>query len=105
MKKITLLFLALSAVAFAGVSTTKGSSTMNTQTTSAKIDVNVTAQILEDLTALKITDTSDVEITAVNFNHEVAAETTSDSLTANLKVIGVGLMGTNTSLTLDNNTQ
>lgn len=104
MKRITLLFLALSSLTLAGVTTTTGpnpTSTPNTEDTGATagINVNVSATVTGETPELIITDASGTPISAVNFNHELeAGEVTNQgeqTLTANLRVKGSALSEAN----------
>lgn len=101
MKKMTLLFLALSAVAFGGTSLTKGANSINTALTSSKIDINVTATVLDNPPSITITDSNGTEISAVNFDHLISAGQTKDTLTANLKVLGKGISSQNLTVSHD----
>lgn len=101
MKKMTLLFLALSAVAFGGTSLTKGANSINTALTSSKIDINVTATVLDNPPSITITDSNGTEISAVNFDHLISAGQTEDTLTANLKVLGKGISSQNLTVSHD----
>lgn len=100
MKRITLLFLALSSLTLAGVTTTTGSNSTNTpappvgsnvSTASASINVNVTATVTGPLD-LVITDANGTPISEVTFDHILKAGQIAgqreQSLTANLRVSG-----------------
>ncbi|MGL4671314.1 hypothetical protein [Cetobacterium sp.] len=73
MKKLTLLFLALSAVAFANTSITRGSNSRNAPT-EATIDVHVTAIITDVDPEFVITDSEGNHISDIYFNHEGTVE-------------------------------
>ncbi|MHA4989714.1 hypothetical protein [Cetobacterium somerae] len=100
MKKFTLLFLALSSLALAGVlDPTIGSNPISTPANdetgaTAGVNVNVTATVTESLD-LVITDLAGIPISDVNFNHVLVAGDVAGqgekSLTANLKVKGTAL--------------
>lgn len=122
MKKITLLFLALSSLTLAAVlAPTTGpnpTSTPNVNGTGATagINVNVSATVTDKETDLVITDLSGTPISAVNFNHVLTAGKVADqgeqTLTTNLKIKGSALTNAGTlvssfdkeSLTLANGT-
>lgn len=122
MKKITLLFLALSSLALARITTTSNpnlTNTTNENTATAGINVNVSATVTATAPELVITDSNGTPISEVNFNHELAAGPLAgqgeQSLTANLRVKGSTLSETNysdkltysfgnSSLTLNNGT-
>lgn len=123
MKRFTLLFLALSSLTFAGVSTTTGNNPIsvdgtgdNNANASAGINVNVSAVVTAGGTELYIADKDGVQISDVNFHHVLKAGTLAGqeetSLTANLLVKGTALAnaGTlehtfrNNKLTLKNTT-
>lgn len=106
MKRITLLFLALSSLALAGVKTTIGPNSNSTETT-AGINVNVSAIVTATDTELVITDSTGTPISEVDFNHILTAgEVTGQgeqSLTADLRVKGSALAPTGTLSTLFGN--
>lgn len=82
MKKITLLFLALSAVAFGKLEST--------------IDVNVSAIVTNGDPSLTITDENGVPISALNFDHYMTAtENAEDTLTRKIRVEGNTLQNDN----------
>ncbi|MGL5349688.1 MAG: hypothetical protein ACRDA0_03870 [Cetobacterium sp.] len=86
MKKLTLLFLALSAVAFgassSSITTKTDSNTVSSN--SAKIDVNVTAVVTDNSTTeFIITDSNGDFISSVNFNHEVTSGDVSKDILTN----------------------
>ncbi|MGL5934479.1 MAG: hypothetical protein ACRCZI_02530, partial [Cetobacterium sp.] len=72
MKRITLLFLALSSLTLAGVSTTTGPNPISTPgkedtSPTAGINVNVSATVTAEDTELVITDASGTPISEVSF--------------------------------------
>ncbi|ERT68953.1 hypothetical protein HMPREF0202_01120 [Cetobacterium somerae ATCC BAA-474] len=90
MKKITLLFLALSSLTLAGVSTTSNPNLTNSVTDSnatASININVTATVTGPLDLI-ITDANGTPISEVTFDHILIAGQGEQSLTANLRVSG-----------------
>lgn len=121
MKKIALLFLALSSLTLAGVSTTNNQNLTNSSTetnATAGININVSATVTAHAPELVITDASGNAISEVNFNHTLTAGSVvgqgEQSLTANLRVKGSTLNEANyltklnsefgsNSLTLANN--
>ncbi|MGL6024533.1 MAG: hypothetical protein ACRC0F_07950 [Cetobacterium sp.] len=112
MKKTALLFLALSAFAFGGASTTGGANTNNTPTSST-VNVNVSATVFSEMPDFIITDSLGAPISSVNFEHilkvgDIAGQV-QETLTTNIRAKGVSLaegtlatkFGTD-SLTLNN---
>lgn len=96
MKRITLLFLALSSLALAGVEIRPGSNFGNTNTTSASsatIDVSVSATVNANPPDLIITDQFGNEVSEVTFNHVLieSEDNATQSLVANLKLKGDAL--------------
>ncbi|WP_418965715.1 hypothetical protein [Cetobacterium sp.] len=74
MKKYSLLFFTLSSFAFAGTSVLPGDNINKTNTlesTSATINVNVTANVIANSTQLVIIDEEGTEISALNFEHNL----------------------------------
>lgn len=74
MKRITLLFLALSSLALAEVDVSGGNNPIKdpgSSRSTAGIDIRVSATVIEKGTELRITDTSNNEISSVTFNHEL----------------------------------
>lgn len=115
MKRFTLLFLALSSLTFAGVSTTSGNNPISTPTTTdpvanptAGINVNVSAVVTAGGTELYIADTNGTQISDVNFHHILQAGSLAGqgdgSLTANLLVKGTALANTGNLTTEFGNT-
>lgn len=109
MKKITLLFLALSSLSLAGVlAPTNGNNPINTPNTdgtgaTAGINVNVSATVTSAETDLVITDLNGTPISEVTFNHVLTAGDVTgqgeQSLTTNLKVKGAALSNAGTLAT------
>lgn len=99
MKRITLLFLALSSLTLAGITTTTGPNPISSPSPTAGINVNVSAIVTGEAPELVITDASGTPISAVNFNHELVAGNVDaqgeKTLTANLRVKGSALSKTN----------
>ena len=98
MKKFALLFLALSSLTLASVTNSNGTNPIKdpaSPTSSAGINVNVTATVIENGTELRITDMDGTEISAVNFNHELVtgdvATQTQQELTQKLLIKGEAL--------------
>ncbi|MGL4652739.1 hypothetical protein [Cetobacterium sp.] len=83
MKKITLLFLALSAVTFSNLK--------------SEIDVTVSAVIAGEAPSITITDENDSPINSLFFDHflEQGEESIENTLSHNLKVTGNTLRGDN----------
>lgn len=117
MKKITLLFLALSSLALAEVNNSSGNNPIKdpaSPTSTAGINVNVSATVIAKDTELRITDTNGNEISAVNFNHELVTGSVvgqnQQNLTQNLLIKGDALASNGTitgsftisTLTLEN---
>lgn len=107
MKRFTLLFLALSSLTFAGVSTTSGNNPIsvngtgdNNANASAGINVNVSAVVTDGGTELYIADKDGVQISDVNFHHVLQAGDVNNqgdkTLTANLLVKGTALANAGT---------
>lgn len=98
MKRITLLFLALSSLTLAKVNNSSGNNPIKdpaSPTSTAGINVNVSATVITKDTELRITDTDGNEISAVNFNHELVtgpvAGQNQQKLTQNLLIKGDAL--------------
>lgn len=71
MKKITLLFLALSSLTLAAVTVTPGENTSSNETTSS-ININVTASVSAfETTSLQIVDDKGAAISSVDFHHNL----------------------------------
>lgn len=98
MKRITLLFLALSSLALAEVDVSGGNNPIKdpgSSRSTAGIDIRVSATVIEKGTELRITDTNDNEISSVTFNHELitgpVSGQTQQTLTQQLLIQGNAL--------------
>ncbi|MGL5544960.1 MAG: hypothetical protein ACRDB6_07610 [Cetobacterium sp.] len=100
MKKITLLFLALSAVIFGATGTIGGENGPSKPIANkAEINVHVSAIVSGETTNLVITDIDGNEISAVYFHHELD---NTDDLTSSPNVLNTGILAKASGLNTQN---